>query len=356
MSLGISIYFGLDNTFNENMALLNNAIELGYKKIFTSFHVPEANYNEMKRYLEKFFCTAMDYGMEVISDISPNTFKLLGLNSLNLNGLKKFVISTLRIDFGFTCEDIVSMINSEKFKIQINASTVTEKFLSELFNHEINYDNLEALHNFYPRKWTGLSEKFIQHKNEILLRKKIKVGAFVGTKNRKRGPLREGLVTLEKHRNLDCEIAANHLIALKNENIFIGDSLPSKEELVSLSKLKCDAIRLRINLKTQDEKIVNALKNVYFSREDESEYVIRASESREILFNCNINPQNTFYKNVGDITLNNEKYLRYAGEINIVKIGHESDERTNVIASILQDDLYLLNYIEGGMKFYFCVV
>lgn len=88
MSLGISIYFGLENTFQENMDLLNDARELGYKKIFTSFHVPEADYNEIRKYLEKFFCTAMDYEMEVISDISTNTFKLLGLNSSDLKGLK----------------------------------------------------------------------------------------------------------------------------------------------------------------------------------------------------------------------------------------------------------------------------
>lgn len=203
------------------------------------------------------------------------------------------------------------MANDGDFKIQINASTVTEKFLKDLYIYEINYDNLDALHNFYPRKWTGLSENFVKHKNDILLSRGIKIRAFVGSKNRRRGPLKEGLITLENHRNLDCEIAANHLIALKN---------------------------------------------VYTSREDESEYVIRACESREALSKFNIKPQNTVYKNVGDITLDNKKYLRYAGEIHIVKVGHESDERTNVVGSILQDDLYLLNYIQGGRKFYFDVV
>lgn len=217
----------------------------------------------------------------------------------------------MRIDFGFTPKEIASMANDGDFKIQINASTVTEKFLKDLYIYEINYDNLDALHNFYPRKWTGLSENFVKHKNDILLSRGIKIGAFVGSKNRRRGPLKEGLITLENHRNLDCEIAANHLIALKN---------------------------------------------VYTSREDESEYVIRACESREALSKFNIKPQNTVYKNVGDITLDNKKYLRYAGEIHIVKVGHESDERTNVVGSILQDDLYLLNYIQGGRKFYFDVV
>lgn len=37
MSLGISIYFGLENTFQENMDLLNDARELGYKKYSLHF-------------------------------------------------------------------------------------------------------------------------------------------------------------------------------------------------------------------------------------------------------------------------------------------------------------------------------
>ena len=44
MSLGISIYFGLDNTRKENMNLMKKAYDLGYKRIFTSLHIPEANY------------------------------------------------------------------------------------------------------------------------------------------------------------------------------------------------------------------------------------------------------------------------------------------------------------------------
>ncbi|MGL4954995.1 MAG: phospho-sugar glycosidase domain-containing protein, partial [Cetobacterium sp.] len=31
----------------------------------------------------------------------------------------------------------------------------------------------------------------------------------------------------------------------------------------------------------------------------------------------------------------------------------KEDERTNVVASILQEDLYLLKYIKDGKRFYF---
>ena len=36
MSLGISVYFGLDNTMEENIKLLSEAKKLGFTRIFTS--------------------------------------------------------------------------------------------------------------------------------------------------------------------------------------------------------------------------------------------------------------------------------------------------------------------------------
>ena len=40
MSLGFSVYFGLDNTMKENIDLLINAQKLGFTRIFTSLHIP----------------------------------------------------------------------------------------------------------------------------------------------------------------------------------------------------------------------------------------------------------------------------------------------------------------------------
>ncbi|MDO7204899.1 MupG family TIM beta-alpha barrel fold protein [Paraclostridium bifermentans] len=39
MSLGFSVYFGLDNTKDENIQLLKDAKELGFTRIFTSLHI-----------------------------------------------------------------------------------------------------------------------------------------------------------------------------------------------------------------------------------------------------------------------------------------------------------------------------
>lgn len=65
---------------------------------------------------------------------------------------------------------------------------------------------------------------------------------------------------------------------------------------------------------------------------------------------------NTIDKNYGDITIDNENYMRYMGELQILKTNQKWDYRTNVVASVLQKDIYLLKYIKGGKKFHFNII
>ncbi len=354
MSFGFSVYFGLDNSREENIKLLKDAHKLGFTRIFTSLHVPEANYEVLKVEVKEFFQLAKEYDMDIISDISPNTFKFLDLEDMDLKGLKDMGVKTIRIDFGYGEEDIARMTkNKYGIKVQLNASTITEEFFENLERYSPNYENIDALHNFYPRIGTGISEECMINKNKLLKEKGIKPCAFVQSNNRKRGPLKDGLPTLEDHRNKEVREAANHLFALGNTSVFIGDSLPSINELKDLSSLNPDVIELDIQLNVEDNAIIRLLNEVYSARTDEARDAIRASESRLRLNGDIIEPYNTVEKKYGDITIDNKDYLRYMGELEILLTNQEKDKRTNVVGFILQKDLYLLKYIKGGKKFHF---
>ena len=354
MSFGFSVYFGLDNSKEENIKLLKDAHNLGFTRIFTSLHIPEANYEVLKAEVKEFFELAKDYDMDIISDISPNTFKFLDLDDMDLKGLRDMGVKTIRIDFGYSEEDIAKMSkNKYGIKIQLNASTITEEFFKKLDRYSPDYENIDALHNFYPRIGTGISEECMIKKNSILKEREIKPCAFVQSNNRKRSPLKDGLPTLEYHRGMAVREAANHLFALGNTSVFIGDSLPSIEELKELSSLNPEVIELDIKVKSNDEITLRLLNEVYSARTNEARDAIRASESRLILKEDIIEPYNNVNKEVGDITIDNKNYLRYMGELQILKMNQEKDSRTNVVASILQKDLYLLKYIQGGKKFRF---
>ncbi len=356
MSYGFSVYFGLDNTKEENIQLLKDAHNLGFTRIFTSLHIPEANYDILKIEVREFFKLAKEYEMDIISDISPNTFKFLDLEDMDLKGLRDMGVKTIRIDFGYSEEEIAKMSkNNYDIKIQLNASTITEEFFNELDKYSPNYKNIDALHNFYPRVGTGISEECMIKKNNLLKLRGIKPCAFVQSNNRKRSPLKDGLPTLEDHRDLGVREASNHLFALGNTSVFIGDSLPSISELKELSSLSPDVIELDIEVKTDDKVILRLLNEVYSSRTDEARDAIRASESRLILNGDIIEPFNTIKKEYGDITIDNKEYQRYMGELQIVKNNQKKDNRTNVVASVLQKDFYLLKYIQSGKKFHFNV-
>lgn len=357
MSLGFSLYFGLDNSFEENINLLYEAKRFGFTRIFTSFHIPEINYDLLKLEVRKIFEVAKKFDMEIITDISPNTFKFLGIENSNLKSLMDFGVKTIRIDFGYSPEEIAKMSNNPYgLKVQLNGSTITREILGILDKCGINYENVDALHNFYPRIGTGISEDLMIQKNNLLNSFGIKVGAFVQSNNRKRSPLRDGLPTLEDHRNKNVRQSANHLFALGNSSVFIGDSLPSHDELQDLSELKQDAIELRIKLYSTDVITHEILNNIHTSRIDEARDVIRSSESRLLLGENKIIPMNTVDKFVGDITIDNFGYGRYMGELQILKINQIGDKRTNVVAKILQEDIYLLKYIKQGKRFYFSIV
>ena len=145
MSYGFSVYFGLDNTMEENIQLLKDAHALGFSRIFTSLHIPEANYDVLKVEVNEFFKLAKEYDMDIISDISPNTFRFLDLEDMDLKGLRDMGVKTIRIDFGYSEEEIAKMSkNSYDIKIQLNASTITEEFFNKLDKYCPNYENIDA--------------------------------------------------------------------------------------------------------------------------------------------------------------------------------------------------------------------
>ena len=55
----------------------------------------------------------------------------------------------------------------------------------------------------------------------------------------------------------------------------------------------------------------------------------------------------------GDITLANADFLRYMGEVQIVKCELPPEERTNIVAKVVPNEEFLLDYITPGRKFRF---
>lgn len=345
MQNGISIYAGLDYDSEDNLSLIETAADMGFKRLFTSAQIPEMSNAET--FMDDFtdiLTTASINGFEIILDVNADNF-----SQYDIDGI------TLRLDDGFSIEQVAEISRSRK--IMINASTVTEEFLNDLLGLGATFENITALHNFYPHSCTGLDTYFFDTQNHILHDFGISVGAFVPSKDGKRRlPLREGLPTLEDCRNFSTDLSARFLAALGTDFIIIGDGQPTREELMALAAIQDDEVILHAQLLSNDLTTVEILSNHFTRRADVAKSVIRAVEGREYLKKVGgkILPDNMpIERSFGDITVDNDGFGRYAGEVQIVQDLLPADSRVNIAAHLLDEEIFLMGYIKPRQKFSF---
>ena len=305
---------------------------------FTSFHIAEEFNDEYKYKVKDLLCRLKDNNKTIVCDISPR-----GLKQLNYSSLKDFILDTkidiLRFDFGYSMEE---MLEASKYcKVGLNASTCDEELISK-------FNNCVGIHNFYPRPETGLDINYFNEQNELFRKYNLPIYAFISGDSKLRGPLFEKLVTLEEHRKLSCYEQYLQLKELNIDHILIADPGISNEQFNLIKDTEKDHI---IRLYACIENDYNYLYNkVFTNRKDAPNDLIRVIESRNYATQGElIKPNNCIERTKGSITIDNENYLRYSGEIQITKKDYQQDDRVNVIGNIL--DINLLKYIKRNSKF-----
>ncbi len=345
MQNGISIYAGLDYAGEDNLALIETAAAMGFKRLFTSAQIPETT--DTETFLDDFtdiLTTASISGFEVILDVNADNFAQYDIDGI-----------TLRLDDGFTPQQVAEISHARK--IQLNASTVTEDFLNTLDELNANFDNIAALHNFYPHPHTGLETYYFDNQNRILHDFGIPVGAFVQSRDGKRRlPLREGLPTLEDCRIFSTDLSARFLAALGVDFIIIGDGAPTQEELQAVAAIQSDEMIFQAHLLSEDLTSVEILSKKFTRRADVAKSVIRAVEGRQYYKEVegNIPPASLpIERSFGDVTIDNENFGRYAGEVQIVQDVLPADGRVNIAAHILDEETFLAGYLKPRQRFSF---
>lgn len=356
METGISVYPGLGQSNKDILALMEKAADLGIRRLFTSLHIPETDTASFRQQLDLILASARNAHFDVIADVSPSTCQLLGLAQADVEKLSALGITTLRFDEGLDAAHLA--LYSQVVRVQINASTVQEKELQELQKNKADFSHIDGLHNFYPRPHTGLDEAYFTAQTKLLHAYGLSVGAFLPSQTGKRAPLYEGLPTLEAHRHADVSLAARHLSALGVQSIFLGDDRPSLKELTALARAgreETGVVVLKARLLSKEAYIQDLLSYTFTTRPDPSRDVIRTSGSRSHLRGRIIEPDSNLFRSLqrGDITLDNADFLRYMGEVQIVKRDLPPEERTNIVAKIVPNEEFLLAYLTPGRKFRF---
>ena len=401
MKLGISIYPGLDADREKSLTLLQNAAALGYKRVFSSLHIPESNTAALREEALCLFAFAESLGLEVIADISPLTLKILDIPELTPSRLKELHITTARFDYGIGPETIAGF--SREMNVQLNASTLRSVQLNALLKANADFSRINGQHNFYPRPHTGLSSETIQRQNALLHRHDISAGVFAASQTGRRGPLYAGLPTMESLRGIAPCDAAPILTAIGCDSLIIGDSNPALTELRALADpetlAKADArysrkalppkkewqpdepLPLHIHVLSDAPFVKELLSRSYTNRPDPAADVIRATESRDAAKALDITPERNESKliiempkeyaavfagpqhlangkkssllPVGTVLLDNNNYGRYKGELQILNAPQPMDTRSNVVAQVTKEDVPLLSLISAEIPFRF---
>lgn len=356
--LGISIYPDKSN-INEMKKYIKKAANCGFSRIFSCLLSVDKPKDIIKKEFIEINEFAHEYGFEIIVDVSPKVFDKLGISYNDLSFFKEIKADGIRLDLGFSGnEEALMTYNNEQLKIEINMSNNVST-IDTIMDFHPNIDNLYACHNFYPHRYSGLSLKQFKDCNDRFKKYGIHSAAFIGTNTKDAyGPwdAKEGLVSLEVHRNKKMVTQAKHLIALeKIDDIIISNCYPSDEELLEISKISLDCVSFKCHLEVELDEIEEKIlfEELHMNRGDLSDNFIRSTQSRVKYKNHEFKAKNTRSIHKGDIIIESSEYGHYAGEVQIALSDMENSGKSSVVGHIDEDEVFILDEIDAWQKFRF---
>lgn len=326
-------------------------------EIFTTIHLPEISiYNQVKSllYLSKKVKTS---GFSLSVDIGGKSIEAL-INDFSIQALfKESCVDSVRLDYGFSLDQLALLINIFKFKnIVINASLTEIKELEKILNYcDHNNVKVSLCHNFYPREESGLDFEFVLAKYQLAKQYKLEVMGCLPSHTCPRGPIYKGLTTIEAHRYLDLE----QILLLTNKVVYdsymIADEFVSEVELKTLKRVLLDKtilIPIQTMTMTKQEKLI--LKKPHQFRYDSNQTILRSRTSRDVAeFAEKILPNNNIKRSRGSITIDNLHYKRYSGELQVVLSPLPRSDWVNVVGFIDPSLLWKFDNFRLGYKYQF---
>ncbi|MDR2703137.1 MAG: MupG family TIM beta-alpha barrel fold protein [Cellulomonadaceae bacterium] len=343
--LGFSI-FASDGPLDT--AYINAMAAAGFTGVFTSIHIPEDNPAKYREFLRELGEATRALGLELTVDISGDALQRAGFSWADLSSLAKLGISRLRADYHISNAQIANA--SHTFGMCLNASTITSKDVCELRDAGADFSNLVAWHNYYPRPETGVSGKDLLAKDRFLKENGFTVVAFTPGDAKLRAPLFQGLPTLERHRHKNPLAGALDLISNGGvDEVYVGDGGLAPRSLGQFATFLKDGF-ISLHAKKYSSQFDYVASHQHVNREDGARDVIRSAEAR--FWNIpDITPLRTMRRKRGSVTIDNSKYGRYQGDIQIAKRDLPPDNRVNVVGRIIKYDRALLPHITGGVPY-----
>lgn len=358
--LGISIYPYKEKS-EETADYIKMAAKYGFERVFTNLlMIEEGEEKQVLQSMRNAIKVARECGMEVILDLNPAVFEQLKISYQDLSFFQELGVTGIRLDSTFDglVESLITF-DQTGLDMEVNISNDTG-YLENVMSYQPNARRIIGCHNFYPQRYTGLDYDYFMKCSKKYKKMGLRTAAFVNSQSADHGPhiYTDGLCTLEMHRDLSIELQAKHFIAMGLiDDIIIANAYASEEELIALSRLRTDQIEFEVefepNTSPLEKEII--LENQHFNRGDINSYSIRSTYVKLKYGKYDI-PENNTAEEVtfADITIGNNSFGQYRGEVNIVKQSMSNmKHEKNCVAKISKDNQFLINYVKPWTKFRF---
>ncbi|MCP0887113.1 MupG family TIM beta-alpha barrel fold protein [Ligilactobacillus sp. WILCCON 0076] len=358
--LGISVYPN-KSTVEECNDYINKAARLGYKRLFTSLlELQPENIDQTVAAFKKVLHHAKTKKMWVSLDINPHLFKLLNIDYDNLSFFKDLGADIIRLDMNFDgLSESIMTYDKSGLLLEVNISNDTGN-IANTFSYSPLKNKIIGCHNFYPQPFTGLDTDYFLKTTAKYKQMGLRTAAFISSEAATQGPhaYNDGLPTLEIHRHSSLVQQAQYLINTKLiDDIIIGNAFASEKELKDVAKLNLELAQFFIAFLpgTTDLEKEIILDNLHFNRGDINSYSIRSTFVKLKYANSDIPINNALYKlEKGDVTLGNNSFGQYKGEVSIVKQSMpNTDKHKNVVAKVCSSNTEFIDFIKPWDKFKF---
>lgn len=355
-NLGVSIY-PAKSTFEQDKEYLDLARKHGFTRIFTSLLEIDGDAEEVIHKFKRIIEYGNSIGMETILDINPGLFKQLNISYDNLGFFKDLGAAGIRLDIGYTgFEESLMTKNPYDLKIEVNISSGT-KYIENIVSYHPNKENFCASHNFYPQKYTGISQSHFEETTAQFTKHNIHTASFVTSQEGSLGPwpVQTGLCTLEQHRNLDVQTQVTHYRLMGTiDDLLIGNAYATEEELIAMSDAFLSPhpnfeIECIDGLSDVEKKVI--LDEIHLYRGDRSEYMIRSTMTRIKYKDESFPAHHTDPIKKGDILICNNDFGQYKGETQVALKDMENDGNRNIVGHLKKDSIFLLDYLKPWSTF-----
>ncbi|MEG0320465.1 MAG: MupG family TIM beta-alpha barrel fold protein, partial [Niameybacter sp.] len=268
--LGYSVYI---STFPQQKAFLAT-LKNKETYIFTSLHIAEEMNEAYVQQATDMLVWLNEQGFKVIGDVSKRTLELFKEADI-VKLARRLELYMIRIDYGFNDEEMMALAKS--FPIVFNASTVDSALAQKL--KQVSKD-IFAIHNYYPREYTGLSSKQFTAINQRLQQEFIQVFGFIPNHKKSRGPIYQGLPTVESERYLPTAVSYFEMsLGMAMDNILLSDLAlePLDQQMIEVYETT-HIVSLPCMLEKSFESLYE---QVFTIRIDSPECAYRLQESRE---------------------------------------------------------------------------